>query len=144
MMGGILAGFPKKDCLLLKKFGFNLGLAFQILDDCLDLAPRNTRSGKDSYRDLPEGKVTLPVLLMLKRLSPAARRRLEPVLFSKKAGDKKRILAALEETEAIPRSLAEVESLLVQGQKILDRVPRLKYHKELRQLVLLFKNPLVN
>ncbi len=63
--GGILAGFR---CLEeLAEYGRNLGLAFQIKDDCLDFEGNVKEVGKDLGIDLKEGKLTLPILKAFKR-----------------------------------------------------------------------------
>jgi octaprenyl-diphosphate synthase len=50
----------------LAAYGHHLGMAFQIIDDRLDLAGDETLVGKSLGVDLREGKVTLPVILWLK------------------------------------------------------------------------------
>ncbi len=63
--GGLLA---KSDYIdVLSDYGKNLGLAFQIKDDCLDYMGDVKEVGKDLGIDLKEGKVTLPVLNALER-----------------------------------------------------------------------------
>ncbi len=47
------------------KFGHNFGIIFQICDDMLDIFSKN--SGKDHFKDLKEGKITLPYILLLKK-----------------------------------------------------------------------------
>jgi octaprenyl-diphosphate synthase len=51
----------------LERFGLELGVGFQIVDDCLDFAGDVTVTGKALYTDLREGKLTYPVLLGLER-----------------------------------------------------------------------------
>ncbi len=58
--GGLLAGSNYLD--VLSNYGKNLGLAFQIKDDCLDYMGDARKVGKDLGIDLKEGKITLPVL----------------------------------------------------------------------------------
>jgi octaprenyl-diphosphate synthase len=53
----------------LEKFAFNLGIAFQLKDDVLDYVSDVKRLGKDSGSDLKEGKLTLPLIISLKRCS---------------------------------------------------------------------------
>jgi len=48
------------------KFGLNFGTMFQISDDILDIF--STNSGKDRFRDLKEGKITLPYILLSTKL----------------------------------------------------------------------------
>lgn len=54
----------------LSEYGRNLGLCFQIVDDLLDLTGDQHQLGKPVFSDLREGKLTLPLILALPRLSP--------------------------------------------------------------------------
>jgi octaprenyl-diphosphate synthase len=46
----------------LRRFGWEIGLAFQIVDDCLDVVGDEAVVGKSVGNDVDDGKVTLPVL----------------------------------------------------------------------------------
>jgi octaprenyl-diphosphate synthase len=69
-----------EDEAALARYGENLGLCFQIVDDLLDFTARQEELGKPVLSDLKEGKLTLPLILLLPRLDAARRRRLEQVL----------------------------------------------------------------
>lgn len=71
--GSILSGVTRAERRRLAEFGRELGLAFQLRDDALDYAAPEEALGKPRYADLREGKVTLPLLLTLKRCTPAER-----------------------------------------------------------------------
>jgi octaprenyl-diphosphate synthase len=71
--GAILGGVTRAERRRLAEFGRELGLAFQLRDDALDYEDREADLGKRPYGDLREGKVTLPLLLALKRCSAAER-----------------------------------------------------------------------
>lgn len=60
-----LAGAGNKDTAKLRDYGTNLGYAFQIVDDTLDFTSENEQFGKASFKDLVEGKVTLPIIHLL-------------------------------------------------------------------------------
>ncbi|HPO16580.1 MAG TPA: polyprenyl synthetase family protein [Candidatus Hydrogenedentes bacterium] len=55
----------------LHRFGMSLGVAFQIIDDLLDLTQPATSLGKPACGDVAEGKFTLPILFMREMLPPA-------------------------------------------------------------------------
>jgi octaprenyl-diphosphate synthase len=57
-------------------YGKNLGLAFQIVDDILDITSDEATLGKPSLNDFSEGKVTLPYIDLYERLDGAAKERL--------------------------------------------------------------------
>jgi octaprenyl-diphosphate synthase len=63
----------------LERYGVLLGVAFQTIDDCLDLAGDPRITGKDALADLREGKLTFPVLIAVER-EPAFAARLGEIL----------------------------------------------------------------
>ena len=60
----ILANAGQQEQMALAEFGRCVGYAFQLLDDALDYAGSDSIFGKKTLADLPEGKVTLPVILL--------------------------------------------------------------------------------
>ncbi len=79
-LGGILAGASDADLTRLADYGRNLGMAFQIVDDVLDLTASEEVLGKPVASDLREGKATLAVLHALERCTPEERATIESVL----------------------------------------------------------------
>jgi octaprenyl-diphosphate synthase len=71
--GSILGGVTRAERRRLAEFGRELGLSFQLRDDALDYEDRVADLGKRPYDDLREGKVTLPLLLALKRCTASER-----------------------------------------------------------------------
>jgi octaprenyl-diphosphate synthase len=69
-IGGLLGQVTESQRTALREYGFNLGIAFQIVDDVLDYVAEASALGKPIGGDLREGKVTLPVILMLQRTGP--------------------------------------------------------------------------
>jgi len=69
--GGFIGGADMRTREALREYGFQMGLAFQITDDVLDIAGDPSVTGKATGADLTHGKYTLPVLLAL-RSSPDA------------------------------------------------------------------------
>jgi geranylgeranyl diphosphate synthase type I len=69
-MGAILGHRSVKQQLLLEKFGSELGLAFQIQDDCLGLWGSEIKTGKSTGSDLTTGKKTLPILYAMSTSGP--------------------------------------------------------------------------
>jgi octaprenyl-diphosphate synthase len=63
----------------LASFGHEIGLAFQIVDDCLDVVGDAAVVGKSVGNDVEDGKITLPVLHAYCRASPAERARVREV-----------------------------------------------------------------
>lgn len=64
-LAGILAGSSPEQRLALHRYGRNLGLAFQVVDDLLDFVGDERRLGKPAASDLREGKATLPLIELI-------------------------------------------------------------------------------
>jgi octaprenyl-diphosphate synthase len=65
-IGGLLGTSTSDQRVALREYGFNLGIAFQIVDDVLDYMADASALGKPLGGDLKEGKITLPVILLLR------------------------------------------------------------------------------
>ncbi len=65
--GAILSQAPEESVQVLKEYGYNLGIAFQIVDDILDFVGTEEELGKPVGSDLAQGTLTLPAMLLLER-----------------------------------------------------------------------------
>jgi octaprenyl-diphosphate synthase len=79
-LGAILGGASREEEDRLGAYGHNVGMAFQIVDDVLDLTASEDVLGKPVGSDLREGKVTMAVIHALARCAPEERRAIETVL----------------------------------------------------------------
>jgi geranylgeranyl diphosphate synthase type II len=68
-LGGILGDGKEEDIKLLREYGLNLGMAFQIQDDLFDIISDEVTIGKDMGSDIAEGKKTFPLIMLSKRAS---------------------------------------------------------------------------
>jgi octaprenyl-diphosphate synthase len=66
-IGGLLGNVGSEREQALREYGFNLGIAFQIVDDLLDFTGDTDTVGKPIGSDLREGKVTLPLIHLLRQ-----------------------------------------------------------------------------
>src|ERR1700761_3609803 len=71
--GAVSAGASPERCRALRKYGQDLGLAFQLVDDALDYSGDSETLGKNPGDDFREGKATLPLLLVMARTGVAER-----------------------------------------------------------------------
>ena len=65
--GSVLAGAPEKTVQALLSYGYNIGMAFQIVDDILDVQGDSKEIGKPVGNDLLQGVLTLPAIILLER-----------------------------------------------------------------------------
>ncbi|MEM1109715.1 MAG: polyprenyl synthetase family protein [Planctomycetota bacterium] len=104
-------------------FGEKLGVAFQIIDDVLDLTGNAEEVGKTLGRDLAKGKLTLPLIRYLETASPEAKAAFISDLDQ--GGDEEavaRIRLALEETDGIDYARRWAERLIADAKTSLEEV----------------------
>jgi geranylgeranyl pyrophosphate synthase len=63
--GAVLSQAPEESTRILKEYGYNLGIAFQVVDDILDFTGTEKEMGKPIGSDLAQGTLTLPAMLLL-------------------------------------------------------------------------------
>ena len=114
------------------EYGKNLGLAFQIIDDILDVTQSSEALGKPSLSDFAEGKTTLPYIYLYENLDDAQRQKLK-TFFKKQLRESEIswIKAKLSEHGIIERCINEARAY---GQKALEAVAEFKNDK-LEQIV---------
>lgn len=114
------------------EYGKNLGLAFQIIDDILDVTQSSEALGKPSLSDFAEGKTTLPYIYLYENLDDAQRQKLKS-FFKKQLcqSEISWIKAKLSEHGIIERCINEARAY---GQKALEAVAEFKNDK-LEQIV---------
>jgi octaprenyl-diphosphate synthase len=72
-LGGILGSADEEKEELLRLYGLNVGLAFQLVDDVLDFTSNESTLGKPVGSDLREGKLTLPLIYLMRDGEPQYR-----------------------------------------------------------------------
>src|SRR5687767_4439998 len=71
-MGAILGNAPEEDVRAMRQYGSDVGMAFQIVDDVLDLREGSQQLGKPAGHDLTQGTVTLPTIVYASGLTEAS------------------------------------------------------------------------
>jgi octaprenyl-diphosphate synthase len=79
-LGAVCANAGEETENRLAEYAWNLGIAFQLVDDILDFTSREKILGKPVGNDLREGKVTLPLIYALETAEPEERKLVETVL----------------------------------------------------------------
>src|SRR5436305_9178536 len=96
----------------LRIFGLQLGTAYQIYDDCLDLAGDETKAGKTLGSDLRKGKLTLPVLHLLQTSDEAERHRLSEIILNGNDDDMNVLVERALEAGAVKSAVATGRKML--------------------------------
>jgi geranylgeranyl pyrophosphate synthase len=121
-MAGILAQAREAQVAALRRFGWELGVAFQIVDDVLDFIGDEAQLGKPAGSDLRQGLVTLPVICHLEQAGGDAA--VEVVLAGQK--DQARVQAAIgaiRTSGAVEAALEEAHAHAQQAREALVGVP---------------------
>ena len=80
-LGGLAAGLEAEDLERLSRAGHAIGMAYQIVDDLLDLTGSSSGLGKETVQDMVNGNITLPIIYTLSERAPAvAREKLQRLL----------------------------------------------------------------
>jgi len=123
--GAIIAGAEKHAVDHLGKFGLNLGIAFQLIDDILDYTSCQKVLGKPVGKDLREGKITLPLIYTLSDLESAEIERLKDLFSNHKADDEdyKRLITRVRNREIIERIRSDAKDYVDKAAGFLDLFP---------------------
>ena len=119
--GALLGGCRPEAVDQLAAFGINYGLAFQIIDDCLDLMGDPRELGKSIHADLDKGAVSLPIIYLAQSLS--ARRRkalLAPPLDAERLA---RVAVEAKASGAIGRAQAQAREFVRRAQHAIEEAP---------------------
>ncbi|MBX7174985.1 MAG: polyprenyl synthetase family protein, partial [Pyrinomonadaceae bacterium] len=134
-IGAILAGANKEQQFALRDYGMNLGIAFQLADDWLDFTAEDEVLGKASGADLLEGKITLPLLLLLKK-EPSIASNLEQIMHDGNYQNVPReiILAKLEKFGTLDETQERAYSFAEKARKNLEVLDNSKYREALEEI----------
>ncbi len=100
-LGAHYAGADQEICRALAQFGQNLGIAFQIVDDVLDVQGDEATTGKSLGTDFVKQKATLPLIRLLDQIEPDQRAEVIQILSRSEHGHREAIRPWLERSDAI-------------------------------------------
>ena len=105
--GAILGGLDAEREEALADFGFNLGIAFQMTDDVIDYRSDVETMGKEPGKDLEEGKLTLPLIIALRKADEVEKKRITTMIKEKRltTGDLEWMRGFLEKRGGIEETL---------------------------------------
>jgi len=86
-IGGMLGKVSEEQAQALREYGFNLGIAFQIVDDLLDFTGDAAALGKPIGADLREGKMTLPLIHLLQQREEVGERIVRDIIASRSVSE---------------------------------------------------------
>ncbi|MGD7045438.1 heptaprenyl diphosphate synthase component II [Jeotgalibacillus proteolyticus] len=133
-LGAVAGKVPEEVHTRLYRFGYYVGMAYQITDDILDFTSSEEELGKPAGGDLMQGNITLPVLYALNNEHVA------PKIMSVQENTRKEemthVIEEILSTDAIQKSAHLSQLYLKKALKELDALPPSKAKKSLRDIAL--------
>jgi octaprenyl-diphosphate synthase len=122
-LGARLSGSDAAMVDAMRNFGLKLGTAYQIYDDCLDMAGDETLAGKTLGTDLQKGKLTLPVLNLLQSASPADLAVYSQIILRAEEPESVAITAAARRSGALRKAIQTGVAMVEEAGELLSILP---------------------
>ena len=111
-IGAILGISPSAEENALAMFGLKAGTAFQMADDILDYMAEESELGKKLGKDIGEGKITLPVIYLLKNASADEKEEIKRIIEKPSEEGLRRILSLFKQYSVLKESLKRAQALV--------------------------------
>lgn len=121
-LGAISAGASEEIHKKLYRFGYYVGMSFQITDDILDFTSTEKELGKPVGSDLLQGNITLPVLFALE--DPSLKNEIEKITNETKPSEIQPILNKILQSDVIERSAKISDQYLQKAFEIVESLPK--------------------
>ncbi|MDR2737169.1 MAG: polyprenyl synthetase family protein [Gracilibacteraceae bacterium] len=134
--GAMVSGATARETMLLRRFGHSLGIAFQIVDDILDLTADPRKLGKPCGGDIRQGIMTLPMIYAMESL-PASQRDRFAEIFCLRDKDEALVAEALwlvKISDGIQRAQELANRYTERAQNCLSCFPKTRHRKNLQDL----------
>ncbi|MDQ6599466.1 heptaprenyl diphosphate synthase component II [Bacillus salipaludis] len=131
-LGAIAAGASESVHKNLYRFGYYVGMSFQITDDILDFTASEAELGKPAGSDLLQGNITAPVLYALE--NEKIREEIIKVNENTQPNQISEIISLIKQSGAIEKSIALSDLYLDKALAVLEELPTNKAKKTLRDI----------
>jgi len=132
-LGSLVAGADSGAEDKLGDYAWNLGMAFQLVDDMLDFTAREQTLGKPVGGDLREGKITLPLIYALERATPDEHRLVE-IILEDRSYDRvpfRQVRALVEKYHGFDRVQKRALSFTDKARQLIGEFPESPYQRAL-------------
>ncbi|MBB6674141.1 polyprenyl synthetase family protein [Cohnella nanjingensis] len=135
-LGALAAGVPERQANILYRYGYNVGMLFQITDDLLDLCGTEKAIGKPPGSDLRQGNITLPVLYALQDERDRAPLLAEIARIREADGeaDSAAAVRVVRSSSGIRRAEQLAERYVAKALRVLEELPAIPARKNLADI----------
>lgn len=134
-LGAELNAAPPSVVQAYREFGSNLGIAYQIYDDCVDVVGQERKAGKSLGTDVKKGKLTLPFLLLLQHAGPDRHAEFGEIIFRGSPGDRQQLLQLALSNGVVTESLLTIDRYATRAHDNLTGLPVNDYTRSLTALL---------
>ena len=120
-VAAIISGQTKEEISIIKEFGHELGMIYQITDDVIDYFSFKEWEGKSPSTDFKEGKTTLPIIILIQKTSNEEYKKIKNIFFaqdSRSEQDFKLILYLLKKYNI----LQEIKDILIKRKNVAQKL----------------------
>ncbi|WP_342472757.1 heptaprenyl diphosphate synthase component II [Metasolibacillus sp. FSL H7-0170] len=134
-LGAVVGGVDEQNTRRLKRYGYFVGMSFQIIDDILDFTATDKELGKPAGSDLLQGNITLPMLLLKDdvTMQPYLQKIIAGTLTE---GERMKMLQYVRHSDAIKQATAISDKYLQKALKEVEALPNNPMKKKLRDVAL--------
>ena len=133
-LGAVLADASPAGERVLGDFGLNLGIAFQMVDDALDYSAEADQMGKNAGDDLAEGKITLPLIHAMDRVTAGEQAVIREAIETGDRDALTEIRQIIESTGALAYTCARAQEHAGLARQSLEALPTSQYRDALSAL----------
>jgi heptaprenyl diphosphate synthase len=133
-LGALVSSAPKRQVWALGSYGHALGMAFQIVDDILDVTAEASQLGKPVGGDVQQGIMTLPMILALKMSNDSPHLKDLLAKVEKSPEEVSQVLGIIKESGAIEESMRFVDLYVYKAKAYLQELPNIPTRKALEDL----------
>jgi octaprenyl-diphosphate synthase len=126
-LGALISGASPDIITAIKTYGLKLGTAYQIYDDCLDLAGTEETAGKTLGSDLRKGKLTLPLLYLLEVTDQKHYHRFNEILLRSDPEELAEMQSDVIARGCLRRAVETTKQLVADAKQELKRISLNKY-----------------
>lgn len=134
-LGAVVGGVDDKYRRHLKRYGYFVGMSFQIVDDILDFTATDKELGKPAGSDLLQGNITLPILLL--KDEPTIRPYIDKTIAGELTeDDRMSMLKLVRSSDAMKEAMKISNKYLQKALKEVEALPNHPMKKKLRDIAL--------
>jgi octaprenyl-diphosphate synthase len=125
-IGAVLGSASEEIETAMKDYGLFVGIAFQLIDDCLDYTSTHETFGKTIGTDLREGKVTFPLIVSYKKANRDEKKRIQDIILSEKIShdDFEKVQSLIKKYKGVAAAIDLARTYASKARACLETVPR--------------------